>query len=76
MQVHHGFDEQHVGAHAVNDGVGETVEVELAVIAPEDAPAFGFLLDAAQRGNEGLEEIVAEAGLALFSYQSAAASNS
>ena len=40
MQVHHGFDIKRVGAHAVNDGIGKAMEVELAILAPDFAPAF------------------------------------
>ena len=47
MQVHYDFDEENVAAHAVNDGVGKAVEVELAIVAPNFAPAFRFGHDAA-----------------------------
>lgn len=47
MQMHHRFDVNGVGARAENDGVGVAVEVELAIVGPNDAPAFRFGNDAA-----------------------------
>ena len=40
VQVHHRFDVDGVGPQGANDGVREAVEVELAVVAPDFAPAF------------------------------------
>ena len=40
MQVHHGLDVKRVGFHAVNNGVGKPVKVELAIVTPYFAPAF------------------------------------
>ncbi|MGA3268514.1 MAG: hypothetical protein ABSE16_17035 [Verrucomicrobiota bacterium] len=47
MQVHHGFDVKRVGLHAVNDGVGKAVEVQLAVVVPDFVPAFRLFLASA-----------------------------
>ena len=66
MQVHHSFDKQFVSPHAVNDGVGKAVEVESAVPAPEDAPAFRIGHDPAQGAGEFIQEVVAQARLPLF----------
>lgn len=66
VQVHHGFDEKRVGLHTVNDGVGKAVEVELAVLAPDFAPAFRLGHDAAQRAFKMFKEIAAQAGLPFF----------
>ena len=63
MQVHHGFDVKPVGAHAVNNGVGKAVEVELAIVAPDFAPAFRLGHDAAQRAFKLVKEIIAQARL-------------
>jgi hypothetical protein len=41
MKMHHRFDVQRVGLHAINDRVGETPEIEFAVFAANFAPAFG-----------------------------------
>lgn len=43
--MHHGFDADRVGADAVYDGVGKAVEVELAIVAPDFAPAFRLIED-------------------------------
>ena len=49
MQVHHRFDVNGVGAHAVNDGVGKAAEVEFAIVASDFAPPVRLGYDAAQR---------------------------
>lgn len=61
MQVHHGFDVDRVGADTVNDGVGKAVEVELAIVAPDYAPAFRFGQDAPQRSSIFLKKVAAPA---------------
>jgi hypothetical protein len=63
MQVRHGFDVKRVAAHAVNDGVGKALEVELAIVTPGFAPAFRFGHDAAQRAFKLVQESVAKARL-------------
>src|ERR1039458_8782411 len=65
MQVHHGFDVKRIGLHAIDDGVGKTMEVELAIVAPDSAPAFRFVQDAAQRGLIFPKKIAAQTRLAL-----------
>ena len=61
--MHHGFDADRVGAHAVNDGVRKTVEVELAIVTADFAPAFRLGHDAAQRAFKLDQEGVAQARL-------------
>ena len=63
VQVHHGFDIKRVGAHAVNDGVGKALEVELAIVAPDFAPAFRLGHDASQRASKLVREVIAKARL-------------
>src|SRR5437867_7407164 len=63
VQVHHRFDVNGVGTHAVNDGVGKAVEVELAIVAPDFAPAFRLGHDAAQGAFKLVQEGVAQARL-------------
>ena len=50
MEVHHRFDEESVRGQAVNDGVREAMEVELAAVAPKEPPAFGLGDDPVQGG--------------------------
>ena len=45
MQVHYCFDVNSVGANIVNDRIGKAPEVQLAIVAPDFAPAFGFRHD-------------------------------
>ena len=68
MQVHHGFDVKRVGLglHAIDDGVGKAVEVELAIVAPDFAPAFRLIQDAAQRGLVFQKKIAAQPRLAIL----------
>ena len=40
MQVHNSLDVKLVGPHAVHDRVGKAMEVELAVVGPDFAPAI------------------------------------
>ena len=62
MQVHHGFDIKDIGTDAVNDGIGKTVKVKLAVIAPDFAPAFRRVEDTVQRRVVFVQKIAAKAG--------------
>lgn len=66
MQVHHGFDVDRVDADAVNDGVRKAVEVELAIVASDFAPAFRLGHDPAQRALELVQEGIAQARLPLL----------
>ena len=72
--MHHGRDVKNIVVHAVNDGVGKTVEIELAIMTAYSAPAFRFGHDAAQGTLELVNEVIAQARLPL--YQSAAPSSS
>ena len=66
MQVHYGFDVDAVVTHAVNDGVREALEVERAIVTPNDAPAFRFDDNAARCAFEFVEEVIAQTRLPLF----------
>ena len=66
MEVHYGFDVKRVRAHAVNDGVGKTIEVELAIIFLEFPPPFRFGNDAAQSVLELVNEVAAQTRLPFF----------
>jgi hypothetical protein len=66
MQVHHGFDVEDLAAHAVNDGVREAMEVELAVVSADFEPAFRLGHNAVQGPFELVKEVVTQARLPLF----------
>lgn len=66
MQVHHGFEVDGVAANTVNYGVREGMEVELAIVVADFAPALGFGHDAAQGPFELVKEVVTQARLPLF----------
>lgn len=63
MQVHYGFDVKRIGTQAVNDGVGKTAEVKLAILAPDLAPTSRFGRDAPHRALKLVQESAAQARL-------------
>jgi hypothetical protein len=63
--VHHGFDVEDFALHAVNDGVGKAMEVELAIVSSDFAPAFRLGHNAAQGPLELVKKVVAQARLPL-----------
>lgn len=76
MQVHHRFDVEHVAAHAVNDGAGKAVEVELAVLAMHLAPTSRIGHNAAQCAVELVKEVITRPGCCCSCHSAAASSSS
>lgn len=66
MQVHHRFDVKSVGAHAVNKGEREAMEIELAIVSSNFPPALRFGHNPAQRAFKFVHKIPALAGSPLF----------
>ena len=66
VQMHHRYDVQHIGAHKVNDGVRELVEVELAILSPNFAPTLGLGRDAAQCTFKLVKKVISQTGLPLL----------
>ena len=59
MQVHHRFDEKRLALEAVNNGVWESMKVELAIVRPKEAATIGIVNDLMQRGLKLGEKLLA-----------------
>ena len=58
MQVHHCFDEQRLATQAVDNGIWKAMEVELAVVALDDAPPLRLRHYASQCALEFVEKLL------------------
>jgi hypothetical protein len=63
MQMHHGHDEDVIASKTIHNRVGETLEVQLAVLPSNPRPTLGSFNNQPQRDLELVQEIIPKPGL-------------